>query len=130
VIEETRDNSGQFGYGKPPNSGRFKKGQSGNPKGRPKGTQNLSTILKKVIYQKIVIREGGVEKTVTKFEAVAMQLTSKAAGGDVSAAREILKWAEAMERVTSQMILPPKLVVNFISPKPRRPDGSLEEGSR
>ena len=34
------------GYGKPPRHSRFKKGQSGNPKGRPRGSRNFSTDLK------------------------------------------------------------------------------------
>lgn len=35
----------EIGYKKPPRHTRFRKGQSGNPKGRPKGTQNLKTDL-------------------------------------------------------------------------------------
>jgi len=34
-------NDYEVGYKKPPKQGRFKKGQSGNPRGRPSGTKNL-----------------------------------------------------------------------------------------
>ena len=41
------------GYGKPPRHSRFKKGQSGNPKGRPKGGRNFSTDVKATLEEPI-----------------------------------------------------------------------------
>jgi len=35
----------EVGYGQPPHHTRFKKGQSGNPRGRPCGSNNLKTLL-------------------------------------------------------------------------------------
>ena len=35
----------EVGYGKPPLHTRFQKGKSGNPKGRPRGKKNMSTLL-------------------------------------------------------------------------------------
>ena len=35
----------EIGYGRPPKHTQFKKGQSGNPEGRPKGIKSLSTEL-------------------------------------------------------------------------------------
>jgi Family of unknown function (DUF5681) len=126
MIDRKRNSQEKLGYGNPPRSGRFQKGKSGNPKGRPKGSRNLATIFRKVIYQKVEIKEGGVKKTVTKFEAVAMQLTNKAAAGDVSAAREIIKWAETMEQVDLKNTPLPSMIVNFIEPKPRKMDSRDE----
>jgi hypothetical protein len=45
------------GYGKPPVHTRFKKGQSGNPNGRHKGSKNFSTTLEETLQEKVVIRE-------------------------------------------------------------------------
>jgi hypothetical protein len=51
-----------IGYGSPPVHSRFKKGQSGNPSGRAKGSQNLKTIFNKVLDEEISLREGSEVK--------------------------------------------------------------------
>jgi Family of unknown function (DUF5681) len=44
------------GYGRPPIEHRFKPGQSGNPRGRPKGKKNEATILHELLNRKITVR--------------------------------------------------------------------------
>jgi hypothetical protein len=79
----TRPNADyQVGYGKPPKPTRFTKGQSGNPKGRAKGSKNLSTLLTKTLNEPVVINENGRRRTITKLEAMTKQLVNTAAGGD------------------------------------------------
>ena len=73
------------GYCNPPERTRFKKGQSGNPQGRPKGTFNIATVLERTLREKLVINENGRRKTVTKLEAAIKQLTNKAASGELKA---------------------------------------------
>jgi hypothetical protein len=80
----------KVGYGHPPESTRFKKGQSGNPQGRPKGSLNLFTLLVRTLREKVIITENGKRKTVTKFHAVIKQLVNKAASGDLRALHELL----------------------------------------
>ena len=75
-------NKYDVGHGKPPKSGQFKPGQSGNSKGRPKGTKNLKTDLAEELGEKITIKEGGVPKRVSKQRAVIKALMSGAVQGD------------------------------------------------
>ena len=90
-----RKNSGsknyEVGYGKPPKEHRFPKGRSGNPKGRPKGSQNMQTIMSKVLGQKITVNEGGKTRQVTKREGVATAQVNKAIRGDTKAAEYVYR---------------------------------------
>jgi hypothetical protein len=81
----------RVGYSRPPQHTRFCKGQSGNPRGRPRQSKNLLSIARKALNEKIVIKENGRRRVITKFEAVIKQLVNKAAFGDVAAIRELLK---------------------------------------
>jgi len=79
------------GYGKPPVHTRFPEGTSGNPRGRPKGSTNHLTILRRVLGQKVTLREGGKQRRITKIEAAMTLLLNKAAQGDSRAFQAILK---------------------------------------
>jgi len=69
----------------------YKKGQSGNPKGRPKGSLNRSTIAKKwleVLSQEEL--EDGVVKWLSNEEAITLALIQKARKGDVNAYKALM----------------------------------------
>jgi len=66
------------GYGKPPVHTRFKKGQSGNPKGRRKGQRNVHTVVDEALSQRITIREGNRTRSVTKLDAVILTMVAAA----------------------------------------------------
>src|SRR5579862_3232431 len=86
------DASYDLGYRKPPKHTQFVKGRSGNPKGRPRGSQNLDTILTKVARERVKVTIDGVTRQISKLEAGVMQLFNKAASGDPRAIREALTW--------------------------------------
>ena len=87
---EDDENGNKVGYGKPPEHSRFKKGKSGNPKGRPprpKPANDMRTILERVANEEIEI--NGETMTMTEVELRSIQ--RKAAKGDVSASRHLAK---------------------------------------
>ena len=94
-VEEAPDYS--VGYGKPPVHSRFKKGRSGNLKGRPKGERNRTTILNSILNERVVVTDNGVRKRITKQEAVYKQLVNKAASGDHRAAQLLLSEMREIE---------------------------------
>jgi hypothetical protein len=85
-------NPNELGYGRPPQRTQFVKGQSGNPNGRPKGSQNFATILAKAGRQRIKVTENGRVTYKTKFQAVMLQLVNKAVTGDLKAIAELQDW--------------------------------------
>jgi hypothetical protein len=100
--DETRFSEYEVGFGKPPAVTRFKKGRSGNPKGRPKGTLNMATVLARTLREKVVINENGQRKIITKLEAAVKQLVNKAASGDLRALRHLADLVASAEERAAQ----------------------------
>ena len=80
----------KIGYGKPPKSGQFKCGKSGNPKGRPRGSLKLATDLAAELNEQITVREDGKPRRVSKQRALIKSLMAKALQGDVRANAAVL----------------------------------------
>ena len=85
------------GYGKPPTSTQFKPGQSGNPKGRPKGTKNLRTDLGEELQEKITVTEGGQQLVISKQRAMVKSLMAKSIKGETAAARALINLIVGLE---------------------------------
>jgi len=94
--------SDEVGYGHPPKHTRFKPGRSGNPRGRPKGTMNVATILARTLRQRVVINENGKRTAVSKLEAAITQVTNKAASGDLKALHLLAGLVRTAEESTRQ----------------------------
>ena len=73
------------GYRKPPKSGQFKPGQSGNPNGRTKGTKNLKTDLQEEMGERITVTESGKRKKLSKQRAMLKSTVARAVSGDMRA---------------------------------------------
>ena len=82
MAEEFEDKDYEVGYGKPPEHSRFKPGQSGNPKGRPKKTKDLDKLFDQELNRTLRIQEDGQFRTLTKREIIVKGVINGAMKGD------------------------------------------------
>ena len=71
---------------------RYKKGQSGNPKGRPKGSKNRSTIAKKWLQVEQDLKNPLTSEieTMSQEDLMTLALIKKARDGDATAYQKLL----------------------------------------
>ena len=58
-------------YQRPPHKGQFKPGQSGNPRGRPKGSRNIRSYVQRLLDAPILVNENGKTRRMPRGEAIA-----------------------------------------------------------
>lgn len=96
-MSDTGDDDDTGGYKRPPPRSRFKAGQSGNSKGRPKGGRNLKTDLSALMKKRVKIREDGELHQVSRQEAMLLSLFEKAVRGNVKASGQIFTMLMKMD---------------------------------
>lgn len=77
----------EVGYGRPPRETRFRKGQSGNPKGRRQGSRGLRTDLHEELNTKLTLSIAGKQVKETTQRLMLRTLATRAASGNVQATR-------------------------------------------
>ena len=82
--------NGDAGFRRPPRHGQFKKGTSGNPRGRPKKVSSFKADLATELGEKIVLTENGKERRITKQRAFIKTLTAAAIKKDIRAVNALL----------------------------------------
>jgi hypothetical protein len=75
--KDNKDEDYKVGFGKPPRHTQFKAGQSGNRKGRPRGSRSLNTLLEQELKQRLVVTENGRRRELTKMQAAIKNLVNK-----------------------------------------------------
>jgi hypothetical protein len=86
------------GYGRPPVATRFRPGQSGNPRGRPKRARNLAAIVAAALGEPVAVNENGRRRLITKLEAAVKQLVNRAAAGDTRVTQLLLALVQTHEQ--------------------------------
>ena len=99
-MSRNREGAYEVGYGKPPCHTRFKKGQSGNPRGRPSGSKNLKALLNEALNEPVVVSEEGGRRKITKREAIVTQLVNRSATADLRALKILLDTLRDIEGQT------------------------------
>jgi hypothetical protein len=62
----------RVGRGNPPKQTQFRKGTSGNPNGRPKGSKNLSTLIREAANQQVTATIAGKQRRISTVQATTV----------------------------------------------------------
>lgn len=100
----------KVGYKNPPAHAQFQPGKSGNPRGRPRKPPNVGFEIVAELRQKVMVRENGTERRLTKAAALAKSLVSRALAGDMRAFSHLVRLLpaqfQAPEEVSADSSLP------------------------
>jgi hypothetical protein len=98
--DETKDY--QIGYGKPPKSGQFKRGVSGNPSGRPRKPTDPDSEWRRELSSKVPAIEKGKQKLITRSAAYKRQTMNKAIQGNTQAIRVVREAERGLQERTAE----------------------------
>ena len=88
----------EVGYGKPPKETQFKKGQSRNPKRRPRHVKTRGKLLSEVLDAKVSVIEDGRRRKIPNVEAMCKQVVNRAAQGDKKSTQAVLRMIKTFYR--------------------------------
>jgi hypothetical protein len=109
-----------------PNSGRFPKGRSGNPKGRPRGRVAMGSAFEVLLDKTLTVPHRGGTREVPVEEALQQRTYHDAVAGKRMAMRDVMKWIIKRQAwLAKHEPKTPQLTPRFLSPDPDNADGAL-----
>ena len=94
------DDDDKVGYGRPPKAHQFRPGQSGNPRGRPKGTRGFKADIRDALSATVEMTDKGRKRVISVQAAAIKRLVQRAVGaGDLRAIERLLNYAQALDAV-------------------------------
>jgi Family of unknown function (DUF5681) len=119
-VSKSRDSSA-------PNSGRFPKGRSGNPKGRPRSSRVATGSAFEVLLDKtLTVADRGGTREITLGVALQQRTYQDALAGKRAAMRAVMKWINEHEAwLAKHEQKAPQLVPRRFSPDPDNADAAL-----
>lgn len=98
----------EVGYRKPPHHSRFRPGQSGNPRGRPRAAKGLKTIVRETMTARVPVRTATGEKKMSRMEAVLHKTVELGMKGNPRALAQLiaLYGAAVPEAATASVVFP------------------------
>ena len=89
MARKRNSDSNAVGYRRPPTHTQWKKGQSGNPRGRPK-RDTLDAILEHLLDRRVTVRVGNTTRRITLREHILQEFLGKAAEGHAPTLKLVL----------------------------------------
>lgn len=121
-------NNQDSGYKKPPKHTRFKAGQSGNPKGRPRKNRSFEEELNRVFGKIRTIRQNGKTVKMSVREVILEQIAHGACNKDPQMIRLSLPFLKAMDNsIGFEVLDEDKEIMNQFKKK-FNDDGSVKNG--
>ncbi len=87
----------EVGHKKPPKHSQFKKGQSGNPRGRPKGRRSFDDALMAELHKVVHLTINGKPGKITNVGAIAQRLVRAGITGNAAQMGLVLQTIEKVE---------------------------------
>lgn len=82
-MADGKDSKYSVGYGKPPQHTQFKKGRSGNPKGRPRHKMSFEDTLHTELSALISVQENGRSRRIPRLRALVKRAVAEALAGNI-----------------------------------------------